>query len=141
VISADRFLDEFTRWAEARSDILAVALVGSYVRGSATPESDIDLVILAKDPDSLVRDAAWVARFGPVQSRQVEDYGRVTSVRIRYDGALEVEYGLTGSVWAAVPPDEGTRRTVSGGMRVLLEHDRLLSRLKEHCRDPLAGAS
>ena len=44
------FLSEFTQWASAQTDILAVALVGSYARDEATETSDVDLVITADIP-------------------------------------------------------------------------------------------
>jgi len=42
------FLKDFTSWASAQADILAVALVGSFARNAGTDSSDLDLVILMK---------------------------------------------------------------------------------------------
>jgi predicted nucleotidyltransferase len=91
-------LDRVTRWAAARSDLIGLALVGSHARGEARPDSDIDLVLLA----------------------------RRTSLRVHYEDGLEVEYGLTSSAWATPPIDEGTARVISGGMRILLDREGLL---------------
>ena len=41
-------------WAAARPDVLGVALVGSHARGAATPESDVDLVIVCASPTDLI---------------------------------------------------------------------------------------
>ena len=128
VDSVNRFLDEFTAWAAAQPDIQAAALVGSYARNAATETSDIDLVIIASQPETYLQDVAWTRRFGQVRRQQVEDYGKVTSIRVWYADGREVEYGITNESWAALPLDEGTHRVISDGMRVLFERTPILSR-------------
>ncbi|NMC53308.1 MAG: hypothetical protein GYA48_06705 [Chloroflexi bacterium] len=121
------FLLNFTAWARSQPDVLAAALVGSYARGTASPTSDVDLVILARDPQKYLSDQAWVRRFGQPLRSQMEDYGRLTSLRVWYQSGLEVEFGLTGADWAARPLDAGTRRVIEDGLRVLFERLPLLS--------------
>jgi hypothetical protein len=60
-------------------------------------------------------------------SQRIEDYGRVTSLRIQYADGLEVEYGLTERSWASLPLDDGTRSVIASGMKVVFERGRLLS--------------
>ena len=121
------FINTFTSWASAQPDILAVALVGSYAREAATEDSDVDLVVLAHDPQSYLENTDWLKRFGPIEKLQAEDYGRVTALRVWYAGGHEVEYGLTTSDWAQLPLDEGAQRVIEDGMRVLFEREALLS--------------
>jgi len=128
VDSVNRYLNEFAGWADAQPDIQAVALVGSYARNAATKTSDIDLVIIANQPETYLQDVAWTRRFGQVRRQQVEDYGKVTSIRVWYTDGREVEYGITNESWAALPLDEGTHRVISDGMRVLFEREPILSR-------------
>ena len=130
-MSADQvtpFLREVTRWAAARADLLALALVGSHARGAATETSDVDLVLITTDPQRYLRDTRWLQRFGEIIKHQYEDYGLVTSIRVWYRRGLEVEYGITDARWAAMPLDAGTRRVIADGMRVLFERVELLSR-------------
>jgi predicted nucleotidyltransferase len=127
--SVETFLQQITAWAKTEQGILSLGLVGSQARGTAGPDSDVDLVILARDPQSFLQDTTWLARFGAVENRQVEDYGRVQSLRVWYRGGLEVEYGLTDAGWAALPLDPGTRRVVADGLRVLWERQPLLAPL------------
>ena len=124
----ERLIDEVLAWAARRPDVRAVALVGSHARGDARPDSDVDLLLLAERPDELVRDAAWVRGFGDVSRVAVEDWGRVTSVRVWYARGPEVEFALATPDWATAP-DEGTRRVVSDGFRALLDRDGALARL------------
>jgi AcrR family transcriptional regulator len=125
---AGQFIQAFTAWAAGQNDIQALALVGSHARGEARPDSDVDLVVIAAQPERYLRDSAWVAQFGEERRRQVEDYGALTSLRIWYADGLEVEYGLTGAWWAAEPLDAGTREVMRGGIRVLFERGEMLSR-------------
>lgn len=49
-------------WAADDPDISAIGLVGSYARGAEGPGSDVDLVVIARDPSHLLADAAWATR-------------------------------------------------------------------------------
>jgi predicted nucleotidyltransferase len=123
-----QFLNVITRWASTQGDILALALVGSYAREAATETSDVDLVIIALDPQRYLENTDWIRRFGMVEKQQAEDYGVLTSVRVWYRDRSEIEYGLTDERWSALPLDEGTRQVIAGGMRVLFERGDILSR-------------
>jgi predicted nucleotidyltransferase len=121
------FLDTFIAWATAQPDVQAMALVGSYARGTARDDSDIDLVILTDRPEQYLDDVSWAERFGVVEKHQTEDYGKLTSLRVWYRNGVEVEYGLTTPDWAASPLDAGTREVIQGGMILLFERGDLLS--------------
>ena len=124
----NKFLNEVTQWAFARTDIQALALVGSYARNAARETSDIDLVLIALKRDRYLHNLDWIKRFGNVEKYQIEDYGLLTSVRVWYDDGREIEYGLTDENWAAEPLEDGTRRVIEDGMRILFERGNILSR-------------
>ncbi len=115
------------RWSSIRADIQAVALVGSYARNTATETSDVDLVIIADDPQKYLADFEWVKVFGIAIAQQIEEYGMLTSLRVWYESGLEIEYGFTTREWARTPLDEGTKQVTDNGMRVLFEKEVLLS--------------
>jgi hypothetical protein len=96
--------------------------------GRGREDSDIDLVLLVEDPDRYLRHPEWVGQFGDVTDKHVEYYGMVTSLRVIYGDGREVEYGVTNPRWAAEPLDEGTRRVIRDGMRVIFERGTILSR-------------
>jgi predicted nucleotidyltransferase len=124
----NQFLNEFTNWASAQSDVQALALIGSYARGTTTETSDVDLVLISTNPKQYLQDSSWTQQFGVIEKQQVEDYGLLTSIRVWYTDDREVEYGITDERWAAIPLDEGSRQVISDGMRVLFEQDHILSR-------------
>jgi len=128
-LRVEQFLHEFSRWAINRRDIQGAALVGSFARGTATETSDVDLVVLANQPDLYLQERSWAEAFGKVVNQQIEDYGKLVSLRIEYADGLEVEYGFTDVSWASAPLDEGTREVISRGMRVLFEREPLFSRI------------
>jgi predicted nucleotidyltransferase len=122
-------LEDFTAWASSRTDIQAVALVGSYARGTAKDSSDIDLVLISKHPEHYLKKTEWITRFGHIQRQQTEDYGKLIAIRTWYFGGLEVEYGITDEDWVTLPLDEGTLRVIQDGLRILFERNRLLSHI------------
>jgi hypothetical protein len=122
------FLHKFATWASSQPDIQGVALVSSYARDAAAETSDVDLVVLARDPKVYLNDQGWVRQFGEPSRLQIEDYDALTSLRAWYSDGGEIEYGFTDQTWAAVPLDEGTRQVIADGMRVLFERGPILSR-------------
>jgi GNAT superfamily N-acetyltransferase len=124
-----RFLEQFADWAATQPDIHGAALVGSHARWSAGPTSDVDLVILGDDPERFLTDQTWVETFGTPTAVRRGEYGALTSLRVHYRDGLEVEFGFTTAQWTAVPLDPGTRKVISGRMRVLFERRPILSRL------------
>jgi len=112
---------EVQAWAASRPDVRGVALVGSYARGTARPESDVDLVLLCAAPRDLSEDARWLERLGEVSRIEREAWGRVTSLRVYYADGLEVEFGVADAAWAAAPLDEGTRRVAQDGLIIVFD--------------------
>lgn len=94
--------------------------------GTATLESDVDLVVIVEDVHELLDDDSWLATFGKVATTSNEDWGMLQSRRVHYADGLEVEFGLTTSEWAAVPLDPGTRQVVADGFEIVYDPDGLL---------------
>ena len=89
------FLDIFIPWASDQVDVQGIALVGSYARGTAREDSDIDLVILTDQPGKYLGELRWIERFGTVEKHQTEDYGKLISLRVWYQNGVEAEFGIT----------------------------------------------
>src|ERR1043165_3016811 len=120
-VNVDVFLEEFTSWARAQSDIEGVALVGSHARGTATENSDVDLMILVTNVKRYLANLEWLSIFGEIERSQNETWGPVETVRAFYRTGLEIEYGFASPSWADVPIDAGTRRVVTEGMKILFD--------------------
>jgi len=127
LIQAIDFIEDFMRWSKKRKDIQAAALIGSYAREEASKDSDVDLVIITKNPKQYFTNDEWIRIFGVVITKKVEEYGKLTSLRVWYENGLEIEYGFATPEWIQAPLDEGTRQIIDDGLRVLFEKDVLLS--------------
>lgn len=123
----DTFLHAVTGWAASEPEIMGAVLVGSYARGEARFDSDIDIVILARDPVCYIEEPGWIRIFGQAERFQVEYYEAVTSLRVWYANGLEVEFGLSDPVWSSLPLDAGTRQVLADGALLLFERVPLLS--------------
>ena len=124
------FLAEVAAWAESRADVLGLAIVGSHARGSAHPDSDVDLLVLCVNANVLASNNDWVRAFGDTSAIAVEQYGIVQAVRVFYVEGLEIEFGLSPLVWADVPLDPGTMRVASDGMRILYDPEHRLEAVR-----------
>ncbi|WP_373462807.1 nucleotidyltransferase domain-containing protein [Arthrobacter pascens] len=119
--AVQRLISEVATWAKHEDRVRAVALVGSYARGAERMASDVDLVVLSDTPETL-EDAAWFGQIHPgARLIRSEVWGPVRERRFRLASGLIVELGIAPSSWADLPLDEGTRRVLSDGHRVLYD--------------------
>lgn len=124
-------LETFIAWANTQDDVHGLLLVGSWARGTARPDSDIDLIILTTRPEHYRADTTWHdALHLLIASWQDEDYGALWSRRLLLHDGSEIEVGFTMPAWANVEPvDGGTRRVVADGCRVLVDKAGVLQSL------------
>ena len=121
------FLQSVVEWAKNEPDLMALALVGSHARGEASPESDVDLILLLRNPKEYIKNRDWISELGELGHIVQEDWGKVTSLRVLYADGLEVEYGLSNLEWGSDPSDEGDAQVIGNGLIVLYEKDGHLS--------------
>jgi len=126
-VNAASFLQQLIDWAVTQADVVAVALVGSHGRGDARPDSDVDIIILCFSPPRLL-GSRWPWSFGDIASCKMEDYGALKSLRVFYRNGLEVEFGIAERSWIHTPLDEGTRRVLNDGVRVLHDPEALFEK-------------
>ena len=110
-------------------EIQTILLVGSYARNSQKEDSDIDLMIITKDKNTLTKRTEWLNRFGKIRSKEKEFWGPVTSLRIFYDD-YEIEFGIAPEQWLALPLDEGTEQVLSDGYVVLYDGTGITDNIK-----------
>jgi ribosomal protein S18 acetylase RimI-like enzyme len=139
-----RILEVIIGWAKVHEDIRGVALVGSHARGAARLDSDIDLVVLADNPEAFRTDGSWIEAIDwPSAGVKVanwgdEDYGELWSRRVWLSSGAEVEISFAPVAWASIAPlDAGTRRVISDGCRILHDPAGSLGRLYEAVQSPL----
>jgi predicted nucleotidyltransferase len=125
----DILLKKITKWAESNKAVESTLLVGSYARGEARPDSDVDLVIICNNPKELLEDVKWINNFGEVIKHNIEDWGMVQSIRVFYKNGEEIEFGITTPQWATVPIDPSTQEVLLGGAKILVDKTSLLKQL------------
>jgi RimJ/RimL family protein N-acetyltransferase/predicted nucleotidyltransferase len=125
-------LDHVARWASDRPDMVAVAVVGSRARGTARRDSDLDLVLLSRDPERYFREESWAQEIGGAQVRGSAHRGLLFEQRLTTASGLELDLGIGSPHWASVEPlDAGTARVAREALRVVYDPERLLARLRE----------
>jgi uncharacterized protein len=129
---------------QAREDLRALAVCGSWASGCAGADSDLDLLILARAPSQWREDLDWLyalpfERVGfAIHEVETATYGAVWSAHIRLGLTIELEITFAELAWASTAPlDCGTLRVVSDGIVVKIDKDRLLTKLVDSCR-PIA---
>jgi hypothetical protein len=134
---ADRLQKGLAGWAGHERSWRGLAVVGSWARGAARDDSDLDLMALVDDLGRWTADDGWLrdllGRIGfTVAASGLEVYGVARSWRVWLGPGVELELGLADTSWACAQPlDPGTRRVVGQGMRPLVDKDRLLHGLEK----------
>jgi predicted nucleotidyltransferase len=134
--SAEILTSLVTRWVAAQPDLLSLALAGSWARGNARPQSDLDLLIMTTDQERYRQDGEWLSAIGfedagyPIVSRTSAQYGVAWSWHLYLEPDAEVELTFARLDWASVDPvDAGTIRVITEGFKVLIDKDGRLGAL------------
>lgn len=125
-------LTNIIHWAKTQNDIKGIALVGSYARDMATHDSDIDLVIIAKNHKNYLIEQSWLHHFGQVQKVEQINYGKLTSLHVHYLNSYEIEFGITTSAWTKIPADRGTADVILNGIKILYDPKHLIKKIVNH---------
>lgn len=120
---AAKFLIVLLKWAWYLYEVRALILVGSFARGEARPDSDIDIRLIVSDPDTYTHDFLWLRSLGSVTEVAVRRYGRVTSLEVVFVDLPRIEFGISDTGWALAPNDSGAIRSAREGMLVLMDRD------------------
>ena len=135
--AVEAVLDVVRAWATDRPDLHAVALVGSWARGAASTDADVDLVLLTSTPAAYIDSERWISALGAQRLMCTRTWGRLTERRLELAGGIEIDVGIVSPTWASTDPlDEGTRRVAIEGLVALHDPEGLLKSL----RDALSAA-
>lgn len=127
----ERLVGDLGSWAAGEPRARALGLVRSWARGTATAESDLDLVLLSDQSTCYTTSTGWLDVLGQPPIVRKEQFGVITERRVRLPSGLHVEFGIGPLSWASTAPvDPGTRRVVSEGLLILHDPDGLLARLQ-----------
>ncbi|WP_028192491.1 nucleotidyltransferase domain-containing protein [Salinispora pacifica] len=119
-------------WATGRAEVRGVVVVGSWARGAARMDSDVDIVVLT-DQARYSAVEVWTGLLGGEVVRLAE-WGPLREVRVRRPSGLVVEVGVAPVSWADTDPvDAGTRRIVGDGHRIVHDPAGVLARLSVAC--------
>jgi hypothetical protein len=96
---ADRLVHGFAEWANDEPSWRALALVGSWARGAARDDSDLDLLVLSDRLETWAASNAWlrtvVAELGfNDATAALEIYGVAKSWRVWLGPRIELELTL-----------------------------------------------
>ena len=109
---AAHFIKQVTDWARRERNVAAAILVGSHSRGEARPDSDVDIVLLCRDPSRLLESRQWIHRFGQPDGITRRPYKTLTTFEVRFASGLTAELGVAGQHWDIARHDSELQRVL-----------------------------
>jgi aminoglycoside 6-adenylyltransferase len=136
--------ERIVAWAEAASDVRGVLMVGSQARidRPADEWSDLDLVLIATDPDRYLDSTEWLAAIGPAWVSFVEGtIVRTRERRVLFEGARDVDFNFfTPEQFQQIFHARPASTVLHRGARVLVDKDGLFPPLSPPAADaPVVG--
>ena len=123
----DTVLDIMVHFGKEYQEILAIGLCGSWARGEAHEDSDIDLVFVVQDQHTF-KSTDWIKELNFSQMNDQiafykdQEYGRVWSRHVFLKSGIEIEFSFTDESWADINNlDSGTKKVVSDGYKILYD--------------------
>jgi aminoglycoside 6-adenylyltransferase len=134
----ERLIANFVPWARGREEIRSAAVIGSRARGANHPAdefSDLDIILVATDPQPYIATGGWVEAMGAPWLAFVEGTpdGRLSERRVLFEGGLDVDF-----VFMAVGPVREMLKTgvdpdladmIRRGARILVDKDGLAAQI------------
>lgn len=130
MINITDLINQIISWGNSEENIRAIGLVGSYARNAATDDSDIDLMIICKNPEKYISDEIWIHKFGEVKEIKNEIWSQLKTKRVFYENGLEIEFNFDTASWAN-HEDPGTKRVITDGIKILVDKEKILENLQK----------
>lgn len=125
------------KWARAEDGIRALIVIGSRARADHPADrwADLDLVVIARNPEPYLAGAAWVTEIGEAILTFVEPTGdgKSRERRVLFEGGFDVDFAffplglIEGMLATGIPPDAAD--VFCRGARVLVDKDGLAERV------------
>jgi aminoglycoside 6-adenylyltransferase len=134
----EHLIARFVAWAQGREDIRAAAVIGSRARGANHPAdefSDLDIILIATDPQPYIATGGWVEAIGHPWLVFVERTpdGHLSERRVLFEGGLDVDFAFmpVGPVRAMLKTgvDPDLADMIRRGVRVLVDKDGLAAQI------------
>jgi aminoglycoside 6-adenylyltransferase len=123
-------------WAREREDIRALLVVGSQARDGLPADrwSDLDVILLVRDPKRYLDDAGWVEEFGQPMLTFVEaTKGGDRERRVLYESGEDVDFVVLPDTIAELFGDDAEASELLGrGYRLLVDRMGLGEKLELH---------
>ncbi|XKI11823.1 aminoglycoside 6-adenylyltransferase [Sporosarcina sp. ANT_H38] len=135
-----KLLEEFVLFAQEDENIRAVLIVGSRARKEMPADkwSDLDLVIFANNPQSLLVDEKWLLKIAKVHITFLENtaVGGGTERRVLFEEGLDVDFAIFSvSSLSVLERKSEVIRVLSKGVRVLIDKDSLTTSILQKSKD------
>jgi aminoglycoside 6-adenylyltransferase len=127
----EELVERVAAWGRERADIRALAIVGSRARAELPADewSDLDIVIVATDPQTLLDRPDWPNAIAPVWLTFLEPtaVGGEVERRVMFEGARDVDFVvLPASSVAEMAAIPEVAAVIRRGARILLDKDGVL---------------
>lgn len=132
--SITRLLNELVQTLSHQNIVRGIILVGSYARGDNRDNSDVNVIILADDPQEFFKKIEFFKHFGNIFSVENSRKG-ILSFKIACHEDTEIQLSIVPCIWAqAEPIDPETLKVILNGVSILWDPRGQLEKLINLCQ-------
>ena len=143
----DDIVATIARWGLDEPKIQAVWIYGSWARGTAKPDSDLDVILFCNAPQEWRNETSWALRpeWNGIGLRvsgwsDVGGFDSRWSRSIRFQTGAEIEFTVVDTDWATTAPyPEELLNDVSQSFHVVFDRDGRSRSLAIACAPGLSG--
>ncbi|MED1204115.1 aminoglycoside 6-adenylyltransferase [Heyndrickxia acidicola] len=139
-LTYERIIEKFLFLCKEDENVLAVIIVGSQARTEMPADnwSDLDLVVFAENPMSLLAEEKWLHKLGNPYITFLENtaVGGGKERRVLFEEGLDVDFAVFPPSALSMLEQESEVLTVfSKGVKVLLDKDNFIKPMLEKIKD------
>ncbi len=126
----EKIIQNFILWAKSEENIRLAIIVGSRARTIVPADqwSDLDVVMVVKNPNTYLLNTDWLDQFGEVRISFIEDtaLGHAKERRVLFDGGLDVDFSVFSmDLFQHMIKGKEVEKVIVRGVRLLLDKDGL----------------
>ncbi|WP_138751433.1 hypothetical protein [Paenibacillus sinopodophylli] len=120
----------FVEWAGKQTYVDGIALIGLCADDENEEDSNLSFLLITDKKQKLAEAILHQFSFESLEQASVEEYNKLTSIKVVYESGIEADYGIANEDWLQMPLGNELGASLAMGFKVIWETDELFDGLQ-----------